>query len=178
MHVAASLPARPLGRIVVADDDPVFRRLVALALREDGYTVVEAEDGEELVGAIERTARTGELAAVVSDVCMPRLGGLDVLAVLRCAAWRTPVVLMTAFGEEETRAEARELGAAAVLEKPFAIDALRETVRDATRCRNGAGRVRSPACPPRPSPVASPRSTGPRSSEASTTAAMRPRRRS
>jgi CheY-like chemotaxis protein len=117
-------------RLLVAEDDAVLRTLIVQTLREDGYTVVEVADGEQLLAAIESSGRQGEVAVVVSDVCMPHLDGLDVLAALRCAAWRTPVVLMTAFGEEAIRAEARELGAA-LLEKPFDLEALRAAVRRA-----------------------------------------------
>ena len=59
---------------------------------------------------------------------MPGLTGLDVLAILRCANWATPVILITAFGDEATHAEGRELGAVAVFDKPFNVDALRATV--------------------------------------------------
>jgi DNA-binding response OmpR family regulator len=121
-------------RLLVAEDDAVLRTLIVQTLREDGYTVVEVADGEQLLAAIESSGRQGEVAVVISDVCMPHLDGLDVLAVLRCAAWRTPVVLMTAFGEEAIRAEARELGAA-LLEKPFDLDALRAAVRRAVGWR-------------------------------------------
>jgi FixJ family two-component response regulator len=59
---------------------------------------------------------------------MPRLSGLDLLAALRCSRWTTPVVLVTAYGDDETRAEARELGAAAFLDKPLDPEALRRAV--------------------------------------------------
>ena len=55
---------------------------------------------------------------------MPWLSGMDVLAVLHTAAWRTPVILITAFGDDDTHAEGRELGAAAVLDKPFEMEEL------------------------------------------------------
>ena len=62
---------------------------------------------------------------------MPGLGGLDVLAILRCADWNTPVILITAFGDEATHAEGRDLGALAVFDKPFGVDLLRSAVREA-----------------------------------------------
>ncbi|MGH7895930.1 MAG: response regulator, partial [Candidatus Binatia bacterium] len=53
---------------------------------------------------------------------------MDVLAVLNAAAWRTPVVLITAFGDDETHAEGRALGAAAVIDKPFEMSTLASTL--------------------------------------------------
>jgi DNA-binding response OmpR family regulator len=113
--------------VLVAEDNTEMRRLIASTLRAHGYDVTEVRDGMELLDCVEGAVRAGALgryAAVVSDVRMPWLSGMDVLAVLHTAAWRTPVILITAFGDEETHAEGRELGAAAILDKPFEMDAL------------------------------------------------------
>jgi CheY-like chemotaxis protein len=125
-------------RILVAEDDQELRELIALALRNDGYDVVEARDGVELLGYLEAAAVAAgrgnghtPVAAVVSDVRMPSLTGLDVLAVLRCAYWPVPVILITAFGDEDTHAEARELGVNAVFDKPFDLEDLCAAVREA-----------------------------------------------
>ena len=132
-----SLPLRPATsglRILLAEDDPEMRALVAGALRRDGFEVDEVDDGEALLDRIEhmvRTHRWGYYAAVVTDVRMPVLSGLDILAVLHCSGSMMPVIIITAFGDEEIHAEARELGAAAVFDKPFDVDALRDAVRSA-----------------------------------------------
>jgi len=122
-------------RVLVAEDDATLRGVIAAVLRGDGYEVVEAADGLALLDLIE-TALTkrrerSEAFLVIADINMPGLTGLDVLAILRCAFAITPVILITAFGDDETRAEARELGAAGVLDKPFSIDALRAAVMEA-----------------------------------------------
>jgi DNA-binding response OmpR family regulator len=118
--------------VLLAEDDADFRHLVASVLAADGYEVVEAVDGLDLLAHVERElGARGERAdafLIVADVCMPGLTGLDVLAILRCANWTTPVILITGFGDEATRAEGRELGASAVLDKPFALDDFRATV--------------------------------------------------
>jgi DNA-binding response OmpR family regulator len=123
--------------VLLAEDDQAFRELLASVLVEDGYEVVEAADGVSLLAKIESilTARdtAPERFLVVADVRMPGLSGLDVLAILRCANWRTPVILITAFGDDATHAEGRELGAAAVFDKPFDIHALRAAVAEAIR---------------------------------------------
>ncbi len=120
--------------IVVAEDDQEMRRLIAGTLREEGYTVLEAADGMQLLDCIEHAARTGRsLAAIVSDLRMPWLSGMDVLAVLRAASATVPLILITAFGDEATHAEGRELGAAAVLDKPFDMDELTGLVAEVGR---------------------------------------------
>jgi CheY-like chemotaxis protein len=124
-------------QVLVAEDDPSLRRLIVTVLRDAGYDVVEAADGPELLERIEALAKRqvpSDAFVVVSDVKMPGLTGLDVLAILRCASARTPVVLITAFGDAETHAEARELGAVRVLDKPFDLDVLRAVVGEVAAC--------------------------------------------
>jgi CheY-like chemotaxis protein len=125
-------PSVERRRVLLAEDDYELRRLIASVLRRDGYEVVEAADGLELLAQIEDmlTARRerSDGFLVLADVQMPGLSGLDVLAILRCACCATPVVLMTAFGDEETHGEAHELGAAALFNKPIDLDVLRSVV--------------------------------------------------
>jgi DNA-binding response OmpR family regulator len=126
-------------RLLLAEDDLEMRRLLAGALRQDGYEVVEVGDGVDLLGEVAATSNAdAESAAfdiIVSDIRIPLLTGLDVLAILRIANRKTPVILITAFGDDETHAEAHELGAAAVFDKPLDLARLREAVRAAVpRC--------------------------------------------
>ncbi len=124
-------------RVLVAEDDPSLRRLIVTVLQDAGYDVIAAEDGVELLEQIEELVSAqrapSDSFVVVTDVNMPGLSGLDVLAVLRCALVKTRVVLITAFGDAETRAEAQELGAVTVLDKPFDVDALRAVVDRVSR---------------------------------------------
>jgi len=116
----------------VADDDSDLLALVAEALREDGYDVVEESDGGRLlvrlsaIYALKGTIDPIDL--IVSDVCMPVCSGLDLLLGLRNAHWSTPVILMTGFGDPDIRSRARHLGAV-LLEKPFPASTLRERVK-------------------------------------------------
>jgi len=129
------LPAPRRPRIAIAEDNVEMRRLIAATLRGDGYEVVEAGDGTELIARIESLSgrdgparKTVEL--IVSDLCMPGLSGMDVLGAIRDGNWQTPFILITAFGDEETHREAFDLGAAAVLDKPFDLDRLRALVHE------------------------------------------------
>jgi CheY-like chemotaxis protein len=126
-------PRRP--RVAVAEDNVEMRRLIAATLRGDGYEVVEAGDGSELItqlemlGGAQGPARTA-VELIVSDLRMPGLSGMDVLGAIRDGNWRTPFILITAFGDEDTHQEAHDLGAAAVLDKPFDLERLRTLVHE------------------------------------------------
>ena len=113
-----------MTKILVAEDDRVARDLLCEILRGEGFTVDAVDDG---AGAIERAA-PGRYDLVVSDVRMERSGGLDVLKAFTDKAPGTPVILITAFGDEATHAEGRELGAVAVFDKPFNVEQLRAAV--------------------------------------------------
>ncbi len=119
--------------VLVADDDEDMRALVADTLRRDGHAVLETGDGEELLVALEEAiddpSRRPDV--VVSDVKMPRLSGLGVLAALRRARLYFPVVLMTVLADESIESVARSLGAVGVLRKPFDVDDLRTAVMNA-----------------------------------------------
>jgi CheY-like chemotaxis protein len=121
-------------RVVIAEDDPEMRRILVEVFRDDGYDVLEAEDGVRLL--IELKAELGRAEApldlIVSDIRMPVYGGLDVLNELRRARRPTPVLLITGFGDDEVRAAAEALGAT-LLEKPFAVDELRTVASKLSR---------------------------------------------
>lgn len=136
--MVATADARPLPSptsavvarcVFVAEDDAEMRALITAALEADGYAVVAASDGRDLLARLETDRE--RVGVIVSDVRMPGYSGLDLLAIVRCASWAVPVILITAFGDEETHAEARELGAVTVLDKPFDLDDLRAAVRSA-----------------------------------------------
>jgi CheY-like chemotaxis protein len=124
--------ARGPIRVLVAEDDQEMRRLIISALRKDGCEVVQAEDGarfvESIVTRLLAPIDEPPIDVIVSDHRMPGFSGLEVLAALRKQHWSTPFVLITAFGDAETHAEAQRLGASAVLNKPFDLDDLRIVV--------------------------------------------------
>jgi DNA-binding response OmpR family regulator len=118
-------------RILVVEDDAEMRRLVTDALRKDDYDITEEGDGGRLlvrVAAIYTFQQTADFFdMIISDIRMPVCSGLDILQGLREARWPTPVILMTAFGDDETRARAERLGAV-LFDKPFTMKALRLVV--------------------------------------------------
>jgi DNA-binding response OmpR family regulator len=121
----------PPARLLLAEDDPELRQMVAGALRGDGYDVVEVRDGGRLLVEI-GSAYLDEIPAdafdlLISDVRMPVCNGLQILEGLRLAQWRTPAIVMSAFGDDAMRERVHSLGAA-YFDKPFDLDDLRTAV--------------------------------------------------
>lgn len=116
----------PRGHVLLAEDDEELRKLFALALREAGYSVRSADDGRAMLDLLERAARDRGTPpdAIVMDVRMPRYDGLDVLRALRLSRWEVPVILVTAFPDDETLRIAKELRATCTLSKPVDVDDL------------------------------------------------------
>jgi CheY-like chemotaxis protein len=138
-------------RILVAEDDEQMRDLIALMLRLEGALVLEASDGWQLIERIEALEQDGrEPDLVITDVRMPGVTGLEALAALEASAWRIPFVVISAFGGRDVHERAFALGAHAVLDKPFTLDALRDTVRRILRARSFFREEPPSPSPPRP----------------------------
>jgi two-component system, OmpR family, response regulator MprA len=107
-------------RLLVVDDDPSLREALALVLDLNGFEVTTACDGREAI----RTLVEAPPDAVVLDVLMPGLDGLEVCRRMRAAGDRTPVLMLTARAEVGERVEGLEAGADDYLAKPFAREEL------------------------------------------------------
>jgi CheY-like chemotaxis protein len=113
-------------RVVLADDDDDWRELLAASLEGAGYEVTQAADGRELKTMLEAAGAAGQSPdLVVSDHLMPFATGLEVLAWATQHAPAVPFVLMSAFVAPHIRHPALRLGAAAVIDKPVGVEALR-----------------------------------------------------
>jgi len=110
--------------ILVADDDPEMRSLVSDELKEEGYRVTQAADGEEALRSLEQFPAD----AIITDLRMPH-GGMAFVARLKATVPRAPVILMTAFGDKETESLAYKWGASAYFNKPVRMWELKEAVR-------------------------------------------------
>jgi DNA-binding NtrC family response regulator len=113
-------------QIALAEDDHGLRDAVAEALREEGLDVIEAINGNGLVGILQRS----RVAVVVTDLLMPGLRGDDVLRLVRAAGDRTPFVVITAAPAPVVE-NVKAYPVVSVLCKPFTIEALIGAVRDA-----------------------------------------------
>ena len=110
----------PRGRIVVADDEATARQSLGAILREDGYEVLLAQDGEEALALVAREAPD----ILLTDLRMPRLGGEDLLDRVRKGFPDVAVVLMTAHGTIASAVRALRSGAEDYLTKPIDVDEL------------------------------------------------------
>lgn len=124
--------ARHGYRVLLADDDCEMRKLLAWSLNVQGYQVTECKDGNSLmkqVGYAVHYEGVQPFDLIISDIRMPGSNGFQVLESARDFEELPPILLITAFPDDETRKKARELGAIAVFEKPFDIDTLMKIVR-------------------------------------------------
>ena len=118
-----------MRNVLISDDDESMREMLAYWFEHSGYRTSLASNGVELLERLHCHAASGELPdLVISDIRMPGMDGLSALSRIHHAYPDMPVVLVTAFGDERTHRRARELGAAAVLDKPFDLHQLRATV--------------------------------------------------
>ena len=115
--------------VLVVDDEANIRKVLAAMLQRAGYQVVTAEDGLE---AIARLAEH-EVAAIVSDLRMPGLDGMELLAHVKRRMPDIPVVLITAHGTVDNAVEAIKAGAFDYITKPFDRDEIRLVVDKAVR---------------------------------------------
>jgi DNA-binding response OmpR family regulator len=114
-----------MTRILVVENDPRFGAALELQLRNAHLTVDRAQDGQE---ALEFTATAG-YDAIVLDVLLPRVGGLEVCRRLRAAGTRTPILMLTARAARPDNIECLDSGADDCLTKPFALGELLARLR-------------------------------------------------
>jgi len=125
-----------MGRILVVDDDPESRDLLCEVLEANGYLQVEAvADG---LAAREALARDDDCPIIIADLHMPNESGLDLLRNLRKQNAKHQIVLMSSFMSTTERKLARDLGAYALLDKPFRLSELLQVVSQLTE-RNPIG---------------------------------------
>lgn len=110
-------------KILIVDDSAVFRKVVSMHLKNQGYEVLEAGDGLE---AFEKL-KTEQVSLIVCDVNMPNMDGLTFISRLRAEIQEnkfTPIIMLTTESGEEKKRQGMEAGAKAWLVKPFAPEQL------------------------------------------------------
>ncbi|MDT8069524.1 MAG: sigma-54 dependent transcriptional regulator [Terriglobia bacterium] len=112
------------GPILIVDDDPGQRRIVEFWLQEVGYTVVTAPDGLNGLKAFQLHSPS----LVITDMRMPHMSGLDLMAKVKAINDDTPVIVITAFGTVSDAVDAMRLGAADYILKPINADELKLSV--------------------------------------------------
>lgn len=113
--------------ILIVDDEPRVRESIRSILEDEGYSVIEAPDGQE---GLKRVA-ADKPDSVLLDIWMPDLDGIEVLRGIKQLDADLPVVIMSGHGTIETAVKAAKLGAYDFLEKPLSIDKLELVLRNA-----------------------------------------------
>ena len=119
-------------RILVVEDEPNLNKLIVKRLTDEKYSVDSCYDGEEVFDYTDMTSYD----AIVLDIMLPKMDGLQVLKKLRDSDNQTPVILLTARGSVEDRVSGLNMGADDYLPKPFAFEELLARIRVMIRQRS------------------------------------------
>jgi len=119
--------------ILLAEDNKEMRTLLAQALQTACYRVSECVDGWDLCEHLHSfilpdSSKHDQVDLVISDIRMPGLTAFEILEGVEDTDEFPPIILITAFGDEDTHAQAEKFGVAAIFDKPFEIDDLLEKV--------------------------------------------------
>jgi two-component system response regulator PilR (NtrC family) len=118
-------------KILIVDDERSLRDVLSIMLKRAGYDISVASDGDEAIARIEKEL----FDLVITDLKMPKVGGLDVLKAVKDASPDSVVLLITAFASAESAVEAMKLGAYDYLTKPFQVDEVQLIIRNALEKR-------------------------------------------
>jgi len=118
-------------QVLIVDDEPNLRKILAAQLSRDGYDVLLAEDGEQGLQLL----RENHIDLVVTDLKMPKVDGMTLLREALRETPELPIVMITAHGTVDTAVEALKLGAFDYLTKPFDKDEVRQVVAKALKTR-------------------------------------------
>lgn len=120
-------------RLLIAEDEKDLNSVISKTLQKNHYTVDSCYDGQEALSYLE----SAEYDAVILDLMMPKLNGLEVLKKLRASGSRVPVLVLTAKGSVDDRVTGLDAGADDYLVKPFAFDELLARIRVMLRRESG-----------------------------------------
>lgn len=116
------------GKILVVDDEQDVREVIRLHLEQEGYNILEAENGEEAI----KTLRTGDnmvnVGVILCDIRMPKVNGVECIQFLKQQAPGIPVVVITAYPDPEMAADLMKKGVKDYLVKPVEREKLLERV--------------------------------------------------
>src|SRR6516162_3033504 len=125
-----------MAKVLVIDDEANLRKVLAALLRRDGYDVTIAEDGEMGLAEFQKNGAD----AVITDLVMPKVGGMEVLKAINGADPEVPVIIITAHGTVDSAVEAIKLGAFDYVTKPFDQTELSNVLAKAIRTHESARR--------------------------------------
>lgn len=112
-------------KILVAEDEPIMQKTIALRLKKDGHEVVTTDNGREALAMIAQQRPD----LIITDIMMPYASGLEIVGTVKQLEKRIPVIVLSAMGQENVVLEAFNLGADDFISKPFSPNELSMRVK-------------------------------------------------
>ncbi len=125
----------PKGRVLIVDDEADVRKSIRLSLTKADYDVVEAEDGEQAIAAIRSGDNPLAVSAVICDLVMPKVNGMEAIAFFRSQFPGVPMLVLTGHPNIENMTELYKQGVVDYLVKPIAPEKLLAVVEKAVSKR-------------------------------------------
>jgi two-component system chemotaxis response regulator CheY len=126
------------GRVLVVDDEPAVRNIVRMILEKAGYEVLEAENGEAAIEALDTGENRLVLDVVICDIRMPKINGVQAIEYFQRQYPHVPIIVLTAYPETQMAVSFMRSGVADYLIKPVDAQKLRDAVGSAMERRQVA----------------------------------------
>ena len=123
------------GRVLVVDDEPDIRKVVRMTLQKAGYEVIEAENGEKAIEAINTGENRLLLDVLICDIRMPKINGVEAIAYFQQEWPRVPIIVLTGFPDTDMATSFLRSGVVDYLVKPVEGEKLRTAVARAMEQR-------------------------------------------
>jgi len=120
-----------IGKIFVIEDEQHVRNAVGLVLKQGGYEVLEAADGEEAMAAIQSSVIGFSVQAIICDLGLPKVNGHDLIAFIRAKLPSVPIIVLTGHPDVQSAASLFKQGVVDYLVKPAQAHTLLDAVRRA-----------------------------------------------
>jgi DNA-binding response OmpR family regulator len=102
-------------KILIAEDEPLMLMAIEGKLKNEGFEVIATRDGQEALKVLEKTP----VDLIITDILMPYTSGLELISIVKSTGSKTPIIVLSGLGQEDTVMEAFQLGADDFLTKPF-----------------------------------------------------------
>ena len=127
----ATRASMSLGKVFIIDDEVHVRKTVGLALKQGGYEVLEAGDGEEAMATILSSPASFSVQAIICDLAMPKVNGHDLIAFVRVKLPSVPIIVLTGYPDVQGAASLFNQGVVDYLIKPPHVQTLLDAVKRA-----------------------------------------------
>jgi two-component system chemotaxis response regulator CheY len=124
------------GRVLVVDDDPLVRQVVRMTLEKAGYDVLEAENGEKAIEAIDEKENPLVLDVVICDIRMPKINGVEAIEYFQRQYPHVPLIVLTGYPDTNMAVSFMRHGVVDYLVKPVSTERLKTAVTEAMDQRN------------------------------------------